>query len=166
MWLIILLTVSKRDFVFKFIKEVVFVGVFEQFPYTNFHDLNLDWILQEVKKALEVLGEGSEKIDALTTRVTEAENEIQALKIISESIKDELKSIENGDYVHLYLNSISNWIDSNLQQMVAKIVKFVAFEIDDSGCFIAIIPDTWDFLEFDTITDTTNENYGHLVLEW
>lgn len=23
--------------------------VFENFPYTNFHDLNLDWILNEVK---------------------------------------------------------------------------------------------------------------------
>lgn len=25
------------------------MGVFEQFPYTNFHDLNLDWILKKVK---------------------------------------------------------------------------------------------------------------------
>jgi hypothetical protein len=26
------------------------VGVFEQFPYTNFHNLNLDWILQTMKE--------------------------------------------------------------------------------------------------------------------
>lgn len=26
------------------------MGVFEQFPYTNFHDLNLDWILQKIKE--------------------------------------------------------------------------------------------------------------------
>lgn len=25
------------------------MGAFEQFPYTNFHDLNLDWVLQTVK---------------------------------------------------------------------------------------------------------------------
>ena len=25
------------------------MGVFEQFPYSNFHDLNLDWILSEIK---------------------------------------------------------------------------------------------------------------------
>lgn len=25
------------------------MGVFEQFPYTNFHDLNLDWILKKLK---------------------------------------------------------------------------------------------------------------------
>lgn len=27
------------------------MGLFEQFPYTNFHDLNLDWIIQKIKEA-------------------------------------------------------------------------------------------------------------------
>lgn len=26
------------------------MGAFEYFPYTNFHDLNLDWIVQELEK--------------------------------------------------------------------------------------------------------------------
>ena len=26
------------------------MGAFEKFPYTNFHDLNLDWFLAEFKK--------------------------------------------------------------------------------------------------------------------
>ena len=26
------------------------MGVFEHFPYTNFHDLNLDWILRIIKE--------------------------------------------------------------------------------------------------------------------
>ena len=26
------------------------MGVFEHFPYTNFHDLNLDWIVHELEK--------------------------------------------------------------------------------------------------------------------
>lgn len=26
------------------------MGVFEQFPYTNFHELNLDWIIKQVKQ--------------------------------------------------------------------------------------------------------------------
>ena len=28
------------------------MGIFEQFPYTNFHEINLDWLLREVKNAL------------------------------------------------------------------------------------------------------------------
>lgn len=29
------------------------MGLFDQFPYTNFHELNLDWIIQEMKKLRE-----------------------------------------------------------------------------------------------------------------
>ena len=28
---------------------------FEQFPYTNFHDLNLDWLLKTVKDTKDIL---------------------------------------------------------------------------------------------------------------
>lgn len=31
------------------------MGVFEQFPYTNFHDLNLDWIVKKVKTMSDTL---------------------------------------------------------------------------------------------------------------
>lgn len=31
--------------------------VFENFPYTNFHDLNLDWIISKVKELDEEVGE-------------------------------------------------------------------------------------------------------------
>lgn len=26
------------------------MGTFEQFPYTNYHDLNLDWIIEALKE--------------------------------------------------------------------------------------------------------------------
>lgn len=26
------------------------MGLFEQFPYTNFHELNLNWMLQKIKE--------------------------------------------------------------------------------------------------------------------
>ena len=29
------------------------MGLFDQFPYTNFHELNLDWIINEMKKLRE-----------------------------------------------------------------------------------------------------------------
>lgn len=25
------------------------MGLFEQFPYTNFHELNLDWVIQKIQ---------------------------------------------------------------------------------------------------------------------
>ena len=36
---------------------------FEQFPYTNFHELNLDWIIDKVKECLESNEELKEHVD-------------------------------------------------------------------------------------------------------
>lgn len=38
------------------------MGLFEQFPYTNFHELNLDWIIQEIKTL-------NEKVDSIEDRI-------------------------------------------------------------------------------------------------
>ena len=35
---------------------------FEQFPYTNFHDLNLDWVLKEVKRVSEAVDKWSTEV--------------------------------------------------------------------------------------------------------
>lgn len=62
------------------------MGVFEQFPYTNFHDLNLDWIMKTVKAddaAVHALGEWSEK----------HEEEYKELKNIVEGIQHNLVEV-------------------------------------------------------------------------
>lgn len=41
------------------------MGLFEQFPYTNFHDLNLDWIIKALKDL-------DNKVDTIEERITEA----------------------------------------------------------------------------------------------
>lgn len=43
------------------------MGLFEQFPYTNFHELNLDWIIGKVK-------EFNTRLDTIQETVTEAAN--------------------------------------------------------------------------------------------
>lgn len=99
--------------------------------------------------------------------------ELGQLKADYNTIKDdmdylsnELDKVKNGDYVSLYLNSIKKWIDENLQQMVAGIVKYVSFGLSSDGKFVAYIPKTWDFLQFDTIITPESELYGHLVMRW
>lgn len=63
------------------------MGVFEQFPYTNFHGVNLDWILKMIREhetritALEswkVTTEG--RLDSLEGRMDSAESDIDALQ--------------------------------------------------------------------------------------
>lgn len=38
------------------------MGLFEHFPYTNFHELNLDWIIKEIKDL-------NEKVDSIEDRI-------------------------------------------------------------------------------------------------
>lgn len=92
--------------------------------------------------------------------------DIKELKEDVNFLDSELTKVKNGEYVSLYIDSLSKWIDNNLQDIVERIVKYVFFELDNSGHFIAYIPVTWQFLKFDTIMDNNNPNYGHLTLEW
>lgn len=103
--------------------------------------------------------EMGEILDQFAPNIGEIENELKYLQ-------SELDKVKNGDYVSLYIDSLSKWINENLQEMVSKIVKFVTFGLSNSGYFVAYIPDTWDFINFDTIVDTNDPLYGHLILKW
>lgn len=115
--------------------------------------------LDAFKKALDELGLRQDDLERAFQDLRDSINdEIQQLYNILEKIK-------NGEYVDLYLPSIINWINKNLKELVKDIVTYVSFGISDDGYFVAYIPDTWDFLEFDTIP-WGEPLEGHLVLEW
>lgn len=92
--------------------------------------------------------------------------DIEQLKNDTKFLNDELEKIKHGDYMSEYINALSEWIDNNLQDLVSRIVKFISFELDESGRLVAYIPNTWNFIQFDTIIDPNDPNYGHLTLEW
>ena len=39
--------------------------IFEDFPYTNFHDLNIDWLLEVIKTMDEEITDLQERVTAL-----------------------------------------------------------------------------------------------------
>lgn len=137
------------------------MALFEQFPYTDFHHLNLDWVLSYVKSVKERMEE-LERLnqwEALESEINEVNDQL-------EIIKTQLQAVKEGAYIENYITALQEWIDEHLKTVVSRVVKFVSFEIDDSGRFIANIPLTWKFLSFDTIMDTENEKFGHLTLTW
>lgn len=80
------------------------MGVFEHFPYTNFHDLNLDWILARVK---EVLAEA----ESLEQWKGTHEQEYQ---ILAEKVEG---------LIHNLVDVISPW-DSSIAYHVFSIVEY------------------------------------------
>lgn len=74
------------------------MGVFENLPYTNFHELNLDWI---VKKISEIIGK-TDQIDQAVTDAEAAANEAQAAASVVRT-KDWTSDLElNSEYVELH----------------------------------------------------------------
>lgn len=74
---------------------------FEQFPYTNFHDLNLDWVLKEVKRVSEAVDKWStEVLDAAKTYTdekisAEAERANQANLELKQSVETTIRDFQN-----------------------------------------------------------------------
>lgn len=97
---------------------------FEQFPYSNFHDLNLDWIISEVKKAIEGFKALSAKTDDFETTLNNAleyiNNYFKNLDVQKE-INNKLEEMkENGelaDIIAAFLKAPNYYL--SVQSMVA-----------------------------------------------
>lgn len=83
-----------------------------------------------------------------------------------QQLQEELDAVKNGEYVDLYIDSLAQWIDANLQQLVGRTMKFVNFGLSSDGYFVAYIPETWQFINFDTVVDPESPAYGHLIVRW
>ena len=117
----------------------------ERFPYTNFHDLNLDWIIEQIKK-----------------NTTDEEEQNRLIEELSERIQPLEEWIENYDP-----SFIRTVVETYLQETLARMI-FV--EITDSGYFVYHIPESWDTITFNTtgldINLELQPEYGHLVLSY
>ena len=92
--------------------------------------------------------------------------EFEKLKEELDLVKEELEKVKNGDYVSLYIDSLTKWIDQNLQELVGRVVKYIMFGLSNDGYFCAYIPTSWQFLSFDTVVNVDDPLYGHLILRW
>lgn len=94
------------------------------------------------------------------------QQDITQLQKEMDLVQAELEKVKNGQYMSVYIEALAKWIDANLQQLVARVVKYVFFGLSANGHFVAYIPPTWDFIGFDTIMQPDNPMYGHLVMYW
>lgn len=119
--------------------------LFENIPYTNFHDLNLDWIIKFMKKIGDDEELQNKDISDLKTRMDDAEEWMENY---------------NPPYIR---ETVLAFLNSILAQMI-----FV--EITDSGYIVYNIPENWDTITFNTtgldIILEQQLEYGHLVLSY
>lgn len=80
---------------------------FEQFPYTNFHDLNLDWVLKEVKRV-------SEAVDKWSTEVLDAAKTYTDEKIAAEAERSNQANLELKQSVETAIRDFQNVVNGAL----------------------------------------------------
>lgn len=131
------------------------MGVFDHFPYTNFHELNLSWCLK-------LLREFDVKLDELEEWRNTHEQEYKELK-------EFMDAINSGNFPDSMIQAMREWLAANALDLIGELVKTVFFGITDDGYFVAYIPESWSDIIFATtgydITIAGYE-YGHLVLSY
>lgn len=80
---------------------------FEQFPYTNFHDLNLDWVLKEVKRV-------SEAVDKWSTEVLDAAKAYTDEKVAAEAERANQANLELKQTVETAIRDFQNVVNGAL----------------------------------------------------
>lgn len=114
---------------------------FNLYPYTNFHELNIDWLLNIVKQ--------------IPGALEKMESELGDLK-------DDVTAIQNW---------IENFDNSYIAEAIGNyIATLIFFGLSDAGYFMAYIPKDWYKFKFGTTgLDTTapcEPEYGHLVIKY
>lgn len=131
--------------------------LWDDFPFTNFHEINLDYILRVTKYA-------KETADSMNKWKAEHEQEYKELLQHVEAIQDWIDNLENGEIPEALIAGLADWLNANMESLIGKSIKFVWFGLTEDGYFAAYIPEKWRELTFDTVMDFNNEYYGHLLI--
>lgn len=128
---------------------------FEQFPYSNFHDLNLDWVLQKVKEAMQGYAELSTKIDGFEVTLQGAldyiNNYFKNLDVQDEIDKKLQEMADSGELANIVsqffkspfvYSSYASAVQDNLKVNSVFIIRRYALEnFSSSGIIFFIVKD-------------------------
>lgn len=126
-----------------------------KYPYTDFHELNLDFLLKNYKFLLDSLV----KIDGW---IDEHQVEYEQLKALYDAIV-------SGNFPEEMRKALYDWTVHNAQPILGEIAKMCFFVIDTEGYFKVYIPDSWDEITFGTsgLDDfPAGVDFGHLTLSY
>ena len=114
------------------------MAFWEHFPYTNFHELNIDWLVQVVKKLSEECPENFEKLSAKFDKLS--------------------KEVENFDCKYIS-ELLENYIPAMIYPEITN-AGYIVFNLPESWDSI-----TFNTTGID-ITSVIQPEYGHLVLSY
>lgn len=128
---------------------------FPQYPYINLNDLNLDYILKQIKSIMAAI------------------NDLDDWRISHEAEYEQLKQfyddLESGNFSDGFADALVSWYEANIVDIIGEFVKQIFFGLTDDGYFVAYIPESWSDIIFGTsgLDDfPVGIDYGHLTLSY
>ena len=121
---------------------------------------DLRWMVSQIQSLtalVQGIAKGQESQGGNITALNSAMADLAAAqKCINERLND--GDFENGKFLE--------WANKNLPAMVCEMVRFVWFGLTPDGHFCAYVPANWGWLTFNTGTDITEPEYGHLIITY
>lgn len=133
--------------------------MFHGYPYTDFHELNLDDWIAKIKVH-------TEQIADIYTKLDQPEQEWERLQEEIDAMRVEIDKLKDGEYLDVFIPQILQAIDDALPGMIGRLMNLFIFGLTKDGYFSAMYPDGLDNITFDTIADPESDLYGHLVLQF
>ena len=121
---------------------------------------DLRWMVSQIQ-SLTALVQGIAKgQESQGGNITALNSAMADLAAAQKCIDDRLNAgdFENGKFLE--------WADKNLPSMDCEMVRFVWFGLTPDGHFCAYVPANWGWLTFNTGTDITEPEYGHLIITY
>lgn len=121
---------------------------------------DLRWMVSQIQSLtalVQGIAKGQESHGGNITALNSAMADLAAAqKCINDRLND-------GDFENC---KFLEWADKNLPAMVCEMVRFVWFGLTPDGHFCAYVPANWGWLTFNTGTDITEPEYGHLIITY
>ena len=123
----------------------------------------LYWDVYSAEQRMKQLCRNFDKVEHYLDYVAELMNEwnIEFSEELNAELTKMWQEVHDG-----YEEALSEWIEHDLPDVIDDAIHMVYFGLTTDGYFVAYIPDNWDDIQFDTIMNLDDENYGRLVLSY
>ena len=126
------------------------------YPYTDFHELNADFLVKNYKLLLDSL----RQIDSWIETHQKEYDELNKL----------VDQIEAGVLPDSVYANLKAWFVANYKDILGEFIKFISVSLTDDGYIMVSIPDGLHELVFNTtgldIFTPLQPQYGHLTLSY
>ena len=137
-------------------------------PFVGFTEFTasipkLYWGVKSQEQRIKVICEQLHKLACYTDFIGD---KVNSNRTDIDWLMEQIELFKESGFDDYYLEQVEKWIDGHLKFIYDHTIKQIYFGLTDDGYFVAYIPESWDDIQFDTIMNYSDPNYGALTLSY